>query len=59
MKGQGHIFRTQMRANDGNKTEHITYLTDDRDGSSKDRMRENLTSGSVKGIIITSELLLQ
>ena len=34
--GQGHIFRTQMRANDGNKTELITYLTNDMEGSSEE-----------------------
>jgi hypothetical protein len=34
--GQGHIFRTQMRVKDGNKTGLITYLTNDGEGSSEE-----------------------
>jgi hypothetical protein len=34
--GQGHIFRTQMRVKDGNKTGLITYLINDRAVSSEE-----------------------
>nr|QNO47077.1 hypothetical protein ONOHIMFI_00003 [Methanosarcinales archaeon ANME-2c ERB4] len=34
--GQGHIFRTQMQVKDGNKTGFITYLINDREGSSEE-----------------------
>ena len=34
--GRGHIFRTQMRVKDGNKTELITYLINDGEGSSEE-----------------------
>ncbi|KAF5416535.1 MAG: hypothetical protein C5S48_02520 [Candidatus Methanogaster sp.] len=34
--GQGHIFRTQMRVKDGNKTGLITYLINDGDVSSEE-----------------------
>ncbi|MCD6571116.1 MAG: hypothetical protein J7L53_10480 [Deltaproteobacteria bacterium] len=52
--GQGYIFRTQMRVRDVNKTDSITYQGNDREVSLKSRMRENLKSGSVRGLIVAS-----
>jgi hypothetical protein len=57
--GQGHIFRTQMRVKGGNKTVLTTYPEKDGEVLLKSRMREIFTSGSVRGLIVTSELLLQ
>ncbi|MEA1894369.1 MAG: hypothetical protein U9N36_04030 [Euryarchaeota archaeon] len=57
--GQGHIFRTQMRVKDGNKTVLITYLETDGAVLLKSRMREIFTSGSVRGLIVISGLLSQ
>ena len=53
--GQGHIHRTKRRVKDGNKTGHITYPENDREVLLKSRMRENLKSGSVRGLIAASE----
>ena len=52
--GQGHIHRTKRRVKDGNKTGHITYPENDREVLLKSRMRENLKSGSVRGLIAAS-----
>jgi hypothetical protein len=52
--GQGHIHRTKRRAKDGNRTGHITYPENDREVLLKSRMRENLKSGSVRGLIAAS-----
>jgi len=57
--GQGHIHRTKRRVKDGNKTELITYPENDRVVLLKSRMRENLKSGSVRGLIVTSGLILR
>jgi hypothetical protein len=57
--GQGHIFRTRMRVKDDNKTVLTTYPEKDGEVLLKSRMREIFTSGSVRGLIVTSELLLQ
>ncbi|MDI6885502.1 MAG: hypothetical protein QMD22_03980, partial [archaeon] len=51
---QGHILRTKRRVMDGNKTGLITYLEKDREVLLKSRMRENLKSGSVRGLIVAS-----
>jgi hypothetical protein len=55
--GQGHIFRTQMRVKDDNKTILTTYLEKDGEVLLKSRMREIFTSGSVRGLIVTLGLL--
>ena len=55
--GQGHIFRTQMRVKDDNKTALTTYPEKDGEVLLKSRMREIFTSGSVRGLIVTSGLL--
>ena len=52
--GQGHIHRTKRRIKDGNKTGLITYPENDREVLLKSRMRENLKSGSVRGLIAAS-----
>jgi hypothetical protein len=52
--GQGHIFCTQRQVKDGNKTGHITYPLKGREVLLKSRMRENLKSGSVRGLIAAS-----
>jgi hypothetical protein len=52
--GQGHIFCTQRQVKDGNKTGLITYPESGRDVLLKSRMRENLKSGSVRGLIAAS-----
>jgi hypothetical protein len=52
--GQGHIHRTKRRINDGNKTELITYPLKVRMVLLKSRMRENLKSCSVRGLIAAS-----
>jgi len=57
--GQGHIFHTQMRAKGDNKTVLTTYPEMDREVLLKSRMRKIFTSGSVRELIVTSELLLQ
>ena len=57
--GQGHIFRTQMRVKDDNKTVLTTYLEKDGEVLLKSRMREIFKSGSVRGLIVTSGLLPQ
>jgi len=57
--GQGHIHRTKRRVKDGNKTGLITYPENDRVVLLKSRMRENLKSGSVRGLIVTSGLILR
>jgi len=56
---QGHIFRTQIRVKDGNKTVLITYLEKEGEVLLKSRMREIFMSGSVRGLIVTSGLLPQ
>jgi len=55
----GHIFRTQIRVKDGNKTVLITYLEKDGEVLLKSRMREIFMSGSVRGLIVTLGLLPQ
>ena len=55
----GHIFRTQIRVKDGNKTVLITYLEKDGEVLLKSRMREIFMSGSVRGLVVTSGLLPQ
>ena len=57
--GQGHIFRTQMRVKDDNKTALTTYPEKDGEVLLKSRMREIFKSGSVRGLIVTSGLLPQ
>jgi hypothetical protein len=52
--GQGHIHRTKRRVKDGNKTGLITYPENGRAVLLKSRMRENLKSGSVRGLIAAS-----
>ncbi|MGB3459722.1 MAG: hypothetical protein WBB08_10640 [Halobacteriota archaeon] len=52
--GQGHIFCTQRQVKDGNKTGLITYPLKGRVVLLKSRMRENLKSGSVRGLIAAS-----
>jgi hypothetical protein len=52
--GLGHIHRTKRRVTDGNKTELITYLENNRVVLLKSRMRGNLKSGSVRGLIAAS-----
>jgi hypothetical protein len=52
--GQGHIFCTQRQVKGGNKTGLITYPVKDREVLLKSRMRENLKSGSVRGLIAAS-----
>jgi len=52
--GQGHINRTKRRVKDGNKTGLITYPENNREVLLKSRMRENLKSGSVRGLIVAS-----
>jgi hypothetical protein len=52
--GQGHIFCTQRQVKDGNKTGLITYPLTGRGVLLKSRMRENLKSGSVRGLIAAS-----
>ena len=56
---QGHILRTQMRVKGDNKTVLTTYPETDREVLLKSRMREIFTSGSVRGLIVTSGLLPQ
>ena len=56
---QGHIFRTQIRVKDGNKTVLITYLEKEGEVLLKSRMREIFMSGSERGLIVTSGLLPQ
>ena len=55
--GRGHIFRTQIRVKDDNKTVPTTYLETDGEVLLKSRMREIFKSGSVRGRIVTSGLL--
>ena len=57
--GQGHIHRTKRRVKGGNKTGLITYPLKDGEVLLKSRMRENLKSCSVRGLIVTSEPILQ
>jgi len=52
--GQGHIHRTKRQVKDGNKTGLITYQENDRVVLLKSRMRENLKSCSVRGLIAAS-----
>ena len=52
--GQGHIHRTKRRVKDGNKTGLITYPENGREVLLKSWMRENLKSGSVRGLIAAS-----
>jgi hypothetical protein len=52
--GQGHIHRTRRRIKGGNKTGLITYPVNDRAVLLKSRMRENIKSCSVRGIIAAS-----
>jgi hypothetical protein len=53
--GQGHIHRIKRRVKGDNKTGLITYPVNDRDVLLKSRMRENLKSCSVRGLIAASE----
>ena len=52
--GQGYIHRTKRRVKDGNKTGPITYPENGGEVLLKSRMRENLKSGSVRGLIAAS-----
>jgi hypothetical protein len=55
--GPGYIHRTKRRVKDGNKTGPITYPGNNRAVLLKSRMsgeRENLVSGSVRGLIAAS-----
>jgi hypothetical protein len=52
--GRGHIHCTKRQIKDGNKTGHITYSETGREVLLKSRMRENLKSGSVRGLIAAS-----
>jgi hypothetical protein len=52
--GQGHIHRTRRRIKNGNKTGHITYPVNDMEVLLKSRMRENIKSCSVRGLIAAS-----
>ena len=52
--GQGHIHRTKRRVKGGNKTGLITYPLKGGEVLLKSRMRENLKSGSVRGLIAAS-----
>ncbi len=52
--GLGHIHRTKRRVKDGNKTGLITYPENGREVLLKSRMRENIKSGSVRGLIAAS-----
>ena len=52
--GQGHIHHTKRRIKDGSKTGLITYPESERAILLKSRMRENLKSCSVRGIIAAS-----
>ena len=49
--GQGHIHRTKRRVKGGNKTGLITYPLKDGEVLLKSRMRENIKSCSVRGLI--------
>jgi hypothetical protein len=51
----GQIHRTKKRVKDGNKTGLITYPLKGGEVLLKSRMRENLKSGSVRGLIAASE----
>jgi len=51
---QGHIHRTMRQAKGGNKTGLITYPENDREVLLRSRMRGNLKSGSVRGLIAAS-----
>jgi hypothetical protein len=53
--GQGHIHRTKRQVKGGNKTGLLTYPLKDGEVLLKSRMRENLKSGSVRGLIAASE----
>jgi len=52
--GQGHILHTQRWIRDVNKTVSVT-CRNDREVLLKSRMRENCTSGSVRGLTVASE----
>ena len=52
--GQRHVYCTKRRVKDGNKTGLITYPENGRVVLLKSRMRENLKSGSVRGLIAAS-----
>jgi hypothetical protein len=52
--GPGHIHRTKRRGKDGNKTGLITHPLKGGEVLLKSRMRENLKSGSVRGLIAAS-----
>ncbi len=52
--GQGHIHRTKRLVKGGNKTGLITYPVKGREVLPKSWMRENLKSGSVRGLIVAS-----
>jgi hypothetical protein len=52
--GHGHIHRTEGWVKDGNKTGLITYPDNDGEVFLKSRMRENIKSGSVRGLIAAS-----
>ena len=51
---QGHIFCTQRQVMGGNETGLITYPENDREVLLRSRMRGNLKSGSVRGLIAAS-----
>jgi hypothetical protein len=51
---QGHIVHTQRWVKNVNKTVFVTYY-DDREVPLKSRMRENLKSGSLSGLIVSPD----
>ena len=52
--GQGHIHRIKRWVKDGNKTVLTTYPINDEEVLLKSQMSENVTSGSVRGLIAAS-----
>jgi hypothetical protein len=53
--GPGHIYRSKRRIKGGNKTGLLTYPVKGGAVLLKSRMRENLKSSSVRGLIAASE----
>jgi len=53
-RGQGHVHSTKRWIKDGNKIGLITYPVNGREVLLKSRMRGNLKSSSVRGLIAAS-----
>jgi len=51
---QGHIVHTQRQGKNVDETVFVTYYDDGRIPL-KSRMRENLKSGSVRGLIVSRD----